>query len=119
MNSSIVMSDICSDLGMQDPQKLVSSDHIKMALKAALPHQTQFIDEHDPGTYYYLLDELEITLLIELRTILDGKEVDQSSIHRANDILGKIKEADEARAKDAATVTYCFLRFYERNGEYL
>ena len=91
--------------GMEDPQKLVNAEHVKMVLKAALPHQTQFIDDQDPGAYYYLLDELEIKLLIELRKILDGKEADQSSLQRANEILSATKEVFDAQAKGNVNTT--------------
>ena len=74
--------------------------YIKDILKAALPHQSKFIDEHDAGAYFYLLDELEANLLIELRKILEGKEVDQSSVRKAMDILGATKAANKAQPID-------------------
>ena len=46
-------------LGLGESQKLINMEYIKNILKAALPHQTQFIDEQDPGAYYYLLEEIE------------------------------------------------------------
>ena len=70
-------------------------ENIKKVLKAALPHQTKFIDEHDPGVYYYLLEEIQEALLNELRKILDGTETDRSSIQRGKEIMDAIKAVDD------------------------
>jgi hypothetical protein len=90
-------------LGLGGSQKLINMEYIKNILKAALPHQTQFIDEQYPESYYYLLEEIESRLLNELRKILEGKEADQSSIKQAKEILSATKEADEAQRKVVAT----------------
>ena len=90
-------------LGLGESQKLINMEYIKNILKAALPHQTQFIDEQDPGAYYYLLEEIEDKLLSELRKILDGKEADQSSVARAKEILRATKEANDAQKKAETT----------------
>ena len=82
--------------GIENPQKLMNADVIKKVLKAALPHQTKFIDECDPNAYYYLLEEIEEALLNELRKILDGKETDRSSVQRGKEIMDAIKMADGA-----------------------
>jgi hypothetical protein len=87
------------NLGLEEPQKYVDTEHIKNILKAALPHQTQFIDEQDAGAYYYLLEEIENRLLAELRKILEGKEADQSSIQQVRDIMRATKEANDAQTK--------------------
>jgi hypothetical protein len=71
-------------------------------LKVTLPHRTEFIDEHDAGAYYPLVEEIEDKLLSELRKILEGKEADQSSIQQTKEILSAIKGANDARAKAAA-----------------
>jgi hypothetical protein len=71
----------------------MNTEYIKKVMKAALPHQSQFIDEQDPSSYYYLLDEIEGKLLEELQKILDGKEVTQSSIQQARDISKAVVDA--------------------------
>jgi hypothetical protein len=87
--------------GLEEPQKLLNTERIKNILKAALPHQTQFIDEaQDSGAYYYLLDQIEAKLLNELRKILDGKEADQSSIQQAKNIMNATKAALTGKADD-------------------
>ncbi|MGB7973802.1 MAG: hypothetical protein WCF81_05515 [Roseiarcus sp.] len=70
-------------------------------MKAALPHQAEFIDQQDAGAYYYLLEDIEARLLTELRQILDGKEADQSTVERARKISGAIKEANDAHNKQS------------------
>jgi hypothetical protein len=82
--------------GVDEPQKLLTSGGSKTILKAALPHQAKFIDENEPETYYYLLEEIEASLLAELRKILEGTEADQSSVARAKGIMDTI-EAERAR----------------------
>jgi hypothetical protein len=84
--------------GVENPQELLAPENAKKILKAALPHQARFIDEQDPGAYYYLIDEIEANLLNELRKILDGKEADQAATQRAKEIMSAINEgAKQAR----------------------
>jgi len=89
-------------LGIKDPDKFLNTEHVKNILKAPLPHQTKFIDEQDPGVYYYLIEELEDRLLSELRKILGGKEADQSLVQRVKEILSATKEANEANKQASA-----------------
>jgi hypothetical protein len=89
-------------LGLGESQKLINMEYIKNILKAALPHQTQFIDEQDPEAYYYLIEEIENRLLSELRKILEGKEAGQSSIQQTKEILSAIKAAKNAQAQAVA-----------------
>ena len=86
---------------IENPQRLLKAENVRSILKAALPHQAQFIDGQDVGAYYYLLDEIEGKLLSELRKILDGKDADQAATQRAKEIMSAIKEvdADQARGK--------------------
>ena len=87
-----------------DFEKYFSIEGVKKILKATLPHQSKFIDENDPGTYHYLLDEIEARLLVELRKILEGKEADQADAARAQkimEIIGAVKPADQESAEQA------------------
>jgi hypothetical protein len=89
--------------GIEDQQKLITTEHIKKILKAALPHQAPLIDEWDPSFYYFFLDEIENKLLDELRKILDGKEADEAAAQQAKDILSATrsgrKEAADTQAR--------------------
>ncbi len=91
-------------IGLEDPQKYVNAEYVKRVLKAALPHQSAFIDEHDAGAYYYLLEELEENLLNELRKVLEGKQADQAAAQRAKEIMNVIKEGDAEQARETANV---------------
>jgi hypothetical protein len=87
--------------GVEESHKYFSYEGAKKILKVALPHQTKFIDEHEPETYYYLLEEIEACLLAELRKILEGKEVDQATVLRAKEIMDVVNHVDAERAEQA------------------
>jgi hypothetical protein len=87
--------------GVSEPEKFLTNDAAQKILKAALPHQSKFIDENEPEVYHYLLEEIEGYLLIELRKILEGKEADQAAAARAKEIMDAVKDADEQRAEIA------------------
>jgi len=79
--------------GIDRIDDLLSIENIRKALKAALPHQAKFIDENEAARYYYLLDEIESSLLTELQKVTEGKEADQASASRAKEINDAIKRA--------------------------
>jgi len=87
--------------GVENPEEVWSKEEMQKILKAALPHQHKFIDEHEPEQYHYLLEEVESSLLIELRKILQGEEADQAAAMRAKQITDAIKSADKERAERA------------------
>lgn len=70
-----------------DTPDIIDTNRIKRLLTAALPHQKDFINTVDTGAYHYLLDELETSLLNELRKILQGADVDKSTLEQAATIL--------------------------------
>lgn len=90
-------------IGVDDPDKVLTRDGLKKILKATLPHQSQWIDSTEPERYHYLLDELEDKLLGELRKILDGVEADQAATERAKSILSTVNLVDHERAQKAAS----------------
>jgi hypothetical protein len=87
--------------GVDKADKMLSSVAAKTILKAALPHQTLFIEQNEPEAYHYLLEEIEGYLLTELRNILDGKGADQAAVVRAKEILYAVAESEEERARNA------------------
>ena len=89
-------------IGLVDAGKYLKSNGVKTVLKAALPHQQEWIDQNEPGVYHYLLDELEGLLLAELRKILEGKEADQQAAARAKAIMDAVKLAGENKADAVA-----------------
>ena len=90
-------------LGIENPERFMKWGHLKDILKATLPHHSEWIDQNEPESFYYLLDELEQLLLTELRKVLEGKEADHASVERAKQIMDVLKEGEKAQAKAAAT----------------
>lgn len=84
--------------GIDRIDDLLSIENIRKALKAALPHQAKFIDENEVARYYYLLDEIESSLLTELQKVT----ADQASASRAKEINDAIKRAT-AQQTEAST----------------
>lgn len=72
---------------MTDADKYLNSEPVRKILKAALPHQSEFIEGQEPEAYYFLLEEVEEKLLFELRKILEGREADQAATSRAKEIM--------------------------------
>jgi hypothetical protein len=91
-------------IGLDDAGKYIKHDGLREVLKAALPHQSEWIDKSDPGAYYYLIDEIEASLLTELRKILEGKEADQMATVRAKEIMNAVKQADKEQAEADAKI---------------
>ena len=80
---------IKSGIGLKD---LIDKEAVSKLVKAALPHQSGFIDKYGDAGCHYLLEELEGALLAALREMLVGEETDQASLERANDILKRSNE---------------------------
>ena len=62
-------------------------------IKKALPHHTDYIDKYGLDGLHHLLEELELSILRELRRILDGKDSDNESIELAKSINEAVKES--------------------------
>jgi hypothetical protein len=94
------------ELGLDNPGKFLNNDNMKNILKAALPHQSEFIDRYDPLAYHYLLDELEKSLLSELQKMLRGEDQDEAGLAHAARIMDMVEkisaESTAERAKAAA-----------------
>lgn len=89
-------------LGIEEPEKLLSKGGLQKIVTAALPHQRTFIEENEPETYFYLLDEIELSLLSQLRNILKGTDADQADADRAKKILQALSNAQaEQQAQQA------------------
>jgi hypothetical protein len=89
-------------IGVSDSDKLLKADATKRILKAVLPHHSKFIDEHEPETYYFLLEEIERSLLSELRRVLEGKEADRADAARAKEIMDTVRDVEAERAQQIA-----------------
>ncbi|MDP2850306.1 MAG: hypothetical protein Q8O20_04465 [Sulfuricurvum sp.] len=86
-----------SVLRMQTLKIGLSEDFTKGAsilqvVKKVLPHQEEFINQHGINGLHYLLEELELSILNELKSVLDGKDTDKESILRASEIIAETEK---------------------------
>jgi hypothetical protein len=70
-----------------DMPEVLNKEAVAKLIEVALPHHADYITKYDTGSYYYLLDELELRLLEELQKMLQGVESDKASIEQAAAIL--------------------------------
>lgn len=71
---------------------------ITKVVKQALPHQSDYIEKFGTNSFYYLLEELENKILVEIQVTLNGEEFDQQSIAQANKILKASQELTDESA---------------------
>jgi hypothetical protein len=83
------------ELGL-DAQKFMDSKSLVSLIKTALPHCSEYIDQHGPSAAYYLLDQLENRLLEELRNMLDGAAMDLAEVGRADQILREASRVNQS-----------------------
>lgn len=65
-------------------------------VKAALPHQAEYVDKYGDTGFHYLLEELEGRLLDEMQNMLKGVEADKASLDQAAEILKRSNELSES-----------------------
>ncbi|MCX7279780.1 MAG: hypothetical protein NTZ15_21115 [Burkholderiales bacterium] len=83
------------ELGV-DAQKFMDSKNLISLIKTALPHCSEYIDQHGPNAAYYLVDQLENSLLAELKNMLDGSATDIAEVTRANQILREASRVNQS-----------------------
>ena len=74
-----------------DAPNVLNTETVSKLVKAVLPHQTKYIEKYGVSGCHYLLDELEVLLLNELRSMLKGEESDKASLEQAAVILKESK----------------------------
>ncbi|WP_341911210.1 hypothetical protein [Polaromonas sp. YR568] len=77
-----------------DPTRFMDSKSLISLITAALPHCTEYIEKHGPTAAYYLLDQLENSLLEELKRMLDGGTTDLAEVSRAQQILVEVSRVN-------------------------
>lgn len=82
-----------------DMSKILDTERVASLVKVALPHQKTYIEKYGEAAFFYLLDELESSILKELDSILQGSESDQKSIEQASEIR---KAAEQLSASNRA-----------------
>jgi len=98
----IKMQLLKSGLDMPD---IVDEEGVRRLIITVLPHQAEFVKNHDTGAYHYLLDELESLLLQELRRVLHGAESDRETIKQAGEILRESENVMSSLAESAGQQT--------------
>ncbi|MGT2471660.1 hypothetical protein [Paraburkholderia terrae] len=83
-------------------EDFTNSINVVNIVKAALPHQVEYVEKHGVAALPWLLDELEISLLAEFARMQSGTESDQESVKRTADILAAVKAAAQQN-KELAT----------------
>ncbi len=68
-------------------------------VKAALPHQQDYIKKYGSSAFYYLLDELEVKLLKEIDAMFIGESTDRESLEKAANILRESERLAEINEK--------------------
>jgi hypothetical protein len=91
--------------GLEEPQQYLDVERIKEVLKAALPHKSQFIETSQPGAFHGLLDELEERLLAELKSMLEGRDLDEAALVQAKHILDASKKLNSKGTEAEAAIT--------------
>lgn len=78
---------------------LADTEAVEKLINVALPHQKDYIGRYGPSCFYFLLEELESNILVEMRNVLGGQESDKESISNAAKILKeseRLMESNEA-----------------------
>ena len=57
------------------------------------------------GRHYHLLEELEKSILMELRRSLDGSEADEENLKRSSDIMKQVAKVTGDTEKLAVSTT--------------
>lgn len=92
------------EFGLDNAAELLNDQPIKSLLKAALPHQSEYIDQYGAPAYHFLLDELQARLLVELQRMLRGEDQDAASVAQAATIMKLVGEV-RAQTEHAETST--------------
>ncbi len=73
-------------------EKWLNTDAMSQLIKTALPHQSDFVDEHGHEGFHFLLEELENRLLTELQKMVSGEIPDQNNLEQAATIIKNSRE---------------------------
>lgn len=101
MHSAMRWMVLKGGLGNKD---YADADAIRALVVKVLPHYADYLKEHWPAVYFYVLQALEERLLIELNTMMDGEEIDKSSLKQAAEIIKAAGELQRStlEASDAS-----------------
>jgi len=84
MHSAMRWMVLKGGLGNKD---YADADAIRALVVKVLPHYEDYLKQHGPAVYYYVLQALEERLLAELNTMMSGEEMDRASLKQAAEII--------------------------------
>ena len=99
MHSAMRWMVLKGGLGKQD---YGDSDAIRALVVKVLPHYEDYLKEHGPSVYYYVLQALEERLLEVLRTMMSGVETDRASLEQAAEIVRAANELQRSTLEAAS-----------------
>jgi hypothetical protein len=85
--------------GIGEPQ-LITNKNTDVALKAALPHLSKYIDQYSASGHHFLLDELEQRLLAAIQEMLEGRAADTHHLRQAAEIQRAANEIGKEPARE-------------------
>lgn len=71
---------------------LKKEDTLKPLMLLALPEYKSYIEKYGFSGYYHLLDILDQKLLNAIAEMLDGKDIDESTLRRSAEIMSAVRE---------------------------
>lgn len=86
-----------------DMVEVIDNKNVTNLVKAALPHQVQYIEQFGPGAFHYLLDELENNLLAAFQQMFKGDESDKDTLEKAAAIIKQSEVLMDTNAKPGVT----------------
>ncbi len=91
-------------IGIRAAHNTVKIDAAVDMIKAALPHQTDFLEKNPEGVFL-LVNELRENVFIAIRKMLQGNDLEADEIARASTVLSAVRRAqDEADRAKAVTL---------------
>ncbi|HEY3888540.1 MAG TPA: hypothetical protein VGL73_08195, partial [Caulobacteraceae bacterium] len=85
---------------------LAEPDAMMSVLKAALPHQSEFIDKYKSSSFPFLVDELGEKLLSLLSTALEKPGTETDAVGQAAEIIAAVKASQPRDINLDATVKH-------------
>lgn len=93
-------------MGLENPQDLIKRDGAATLLKSVLPNRSSYIDNIGPSGYFHLLDEIKESIMVELKSIIDGSIDDKENLSKAAEIMKQVaalRQQDSAAALQTTT----------------
>lgn len=84
-------------LAIGTTQYLKKEDQLKPLMLLALPEYRDYIEKYGFSGYYHLLDALDQRLLQAITEMLEGRDVDDTTLKRSSEILSAVQQFNTER----------------------